>query len=259
MQPTHDDRQHELDRFKAEINLSEVAAAYGFDIDPKKSSPNSLAMGHPDGTKIILAMQGERWVYFSVSGDHSGSVIDFVQARQGVNLGEGRKLLRPWLDGMGSTTAPPRPTASRYVKRLESIEPDLDAVFDEYNAAEPVCGPHGYLTTARGIQGSVLASERFSRRIRINGYGSALFPHWNAEKRLCGFEIKGQDFTGFAPGGTMGLWSSAGFDDDQRMVIAETAIDALSVAHRAVQPGLGDGGERRGGRSGHQRHGVVLR
>jgi hypothetical protein len=47
---------------------------------------------------------------------------------------------------------------------------------------------------------------------------------------VCGFEIKNRGFTGFAKGGEKGLWISAGGPADTRLVIAESAIDALSYA-----------------------------
>ena len=54
-----------------------------------------------------------------------------------------------------------------------------------------------------------------------------IFPHHDRDG-LCGYEIKNKDFTGFAPGGTKGLWFSGTFKTDRRLVVAETTIDALS-------------------------------
>jgi hypothetical protein len=50
---------------------------------------------------------------------------------------------------------------------------------------------------------------------------------------VCGYEIKNRDFTGFARGGSKGLWLSHTEPDDTRMVSCESAIDALSHASRA--------------------------
>ena len=70
--------------------------------------------------------------------------------------------------------------------------------------------------------------------MRIGEYGNVLFPHWNKDasggKKLCGFEKKNSGFTGFSSHGMKGLWCSAATDQDRRMVVAETTIDALSYA-----------------------------
>jgi len=58
-------------------------------------------------------------------------------------------------------------------------------------------------------------------------YNNIIFPHEDRDG-LCGFEIKNKGFTGFSEGGTKGLWFSNIFKSDTRLVIAETAIDALS-------------------------------
>jgi hypothetical protein len=65
--------------------------------------------------------------------------------------------------------------------------------------------------------------------VRIDRRGNAVFPHFD-EDGLCGFEIKNRDFTGFASGGEKGLWFSRTRPEDNHIVLAESAIDALSYA-----------------------------
>lgn len=229
----NDDRERELERFKTQINLSEYAAALGYDLDSKASSRNSVGMRHTNGDKIIIGMgHDQHWVYFSVHDPaDNGSIVDFDQRRSGGNLGDVRKRLRPWLSSGSSITTPlPRPPASRYVPKLEPVITDLATVRATYEAAVNVTGHHPYLTDVRGIPTALLASNRFLGRIRTDQRGNALFPHWNANKAICGFEIKNDGFTGFAKHGSKGLWCSAATDRDTRLVIAETAIDALSYA-----------------------------
>ena len=92
-------RPEELEDFKSRINLSEYAAACGYRLDRKASSRNSAVMVRSPGDKIIIALGTDRhWIYFAVGEDRdSGSIVDFVQNRQGGNLGDVRKELRPWL------------------------------------------------------------------------------------------------------------------------------------------------------------------
>src|SRR3546814_11571881 len=67
----------------------------------KASSRNSAVMVRSPGDKIIIALGADRhWIYFSVGEERdSGSIVDFVQNRQGGTLGDVRKELRPWLEG----------------------------------------------------------------------------------------------------------------------------------------------------------------
>ena len=74
-----------------------------------------------------------------------------------------------------------------------------------------------------------MGPNRFAGRIRIDARGNAVFPHFDAEG-LCGYEIKNRGFTGFASGGSKGLWLSHELPSDNRLVFCESSIDALSHA-----------------------------
>ena len=229
-----DEREAELEAFKSRIDLRDYAADLGYAIDGRATSRNSAAMAHDDGDKIIVGMgTDQHYVYFSVRDPaDKGSIVDFDQRRHGGTLGDVRKRLRPYLDGgfTPPTRSPSRPPACSSYGRLEPAAVDLDAVQGEYNAAQSVSGPHPYLTGVRAIPAALLSSNRFAGRVRTDARGNVLFPHWNDDKQICGFEKKNDGFTGFASGGTKGLWCSNATDRDKRLVIAETAIDALSYA-----------------------------
>lgn len=99
----------------------------------------------------------------------------------------------------------------------------------------PIDGQHPYLEEVRKIPAHILTDPLFADRIRIDEHKNAIFPHFNRDG-LCGFEIKNRGFTGFASGATKGLWFSQIGPADRRLVIAETAIDALSYAALKGQP-----------------------
>jgi hypothetical protein len=108
-------RDDELERFKSQISLAEYAQAQGYEIDHRESGRASLVMRNGDD-KIIVATDADgHGIYFSVRDDaDNGSVIDFVQMRQGLNLGQVRKELRGWCPGSSSyspvtTSAADRP------------------------------------------------------------------------------------------------------------------------------------------------------
>ncbi len=65
---------------------------------------------------------------------------------------------------------------------------------------------------------ALLQNDRFAGRIRIDLRQNAIFPHFDAQG-LCGYEIKNADFTGFASGGTKGLWLSQEMPGDDSLVL----------------------------------------
>jgi hypothetical protein len=213
----------ELDDFKARVDLRVYAAAQGYQLDSRESWGGSAVMRHPNGDKVIIkrAASDSHYIYFSVRrDDDNGSIIDFVQNRQNISIGAVRKELRPWLG------APPVPVPS--FSTLRESTKDRIAVELAY-ATTTEAHRHPYLETERALPPALLASDRIAGRVRADRRGNAIFPHFDAEG-LCGFEIKNKGFTGFSPGGTKGLWLSHQQPDDDRLVLCESAIDALSYA-----------------------------
>jgi hypothetical protein len=211
----------ELEAFKA-IDLRAYAAAQGYALDRKESSRGSAVMRHPGGDKIIIKRDMDNhYIYFSVrDGNDHGTILDFVQHRLGLSLGAARKELRPWA-GQPSTSVPPCPPLPRVVKDRLRVEREFMCMQEAPD--------HPYLLGERRIAPEVLASSRFSGKIRIDGRGNAVFPHVDGEG-LAGYELKNHDFTGFASGGMKGLWLSNEEDADEHLVFCESAIDALSYA-----------------------------
>ncbi len=210
----------ELEQFKSDIDLRIYAAEQGYQLDRKESWRGSAVMRHANGDKIIVKRGADgHYIYFSVhqNGDN-GTIIDFVQKRTRMSLGAVRKELRPYI-GMPSSQLPafaPLPKTSRDRLRVETEFAKMQ------NAPK-----HPYLEHERALPSSLLEQERFKGRIRIDARGNAVFPHFDQEG-LCGYEIKNKGFTGFASGGTKGLWLSHEFPDDTRLIFCESSIDALS-------------------------------
>jgi len=195
----------ELEQFKTGVNLSEFAASKGYALDRRESSRNSAVMRHPDGDKIVIAKNEASgdWMYFSVRDDRdNGTVIDFVQGRDGGSLGEVRKTLRAWL-GLSRPAGVQLPA---FVRDLMPVSKDRAGVIAAWERAR-TCTALPYLTS-RGLGPDVLAFPRFAGCVRVDQRKNALFPHYDKDG-LCGFEVKNKNFTGFAPGGVKGLWHSA--------------------------------------------------
>ena len=213
----------ELEQFKTRVNLSEFAASRGFKLDRRESSRNSAVMRHSDGDKIIIARNegNQNWIFFSVRDDReNGTIIDFVQRREGGNLGQVRKILRGWLESSRPVVQLPL-----FVQDLEPVSRDRAGVLAAWERAEK-CLALPYLT-ARGLGPDILSLPIFAGCVRVDRRNNVLFSHYD-RSGLCGFEIKNTDFTGFAAGGTKGLWFTRTKPTDKELVLTESAIDALS-------------------------------
>ena len=220
----------ELEQFKREINLVEYAESQGYEINFRESSRASTVMRHQAGDKIIVATdQDGHGIYFSVrDGADNGSIIDFVQRRQGLNLGQVRKELRPWA-GTRRTAQPVRkPVADRPAKP-EASSRDRQQVLRVWMHMHPQPqGGHPYLRS-RGLSAETLEDPRFVNMVRSDGRGNAVFPHFD-RGGITGYELKNDGFTGFAKDGEKSLWYSSNIMSAKRFVICKSAIDCMSHA-----------------------------
>jgi hypothetical protein len=222
----------ELDRFKSEINLTEYAASRGYRLDRRESSRNSVVMRHPaTDDKIIIARSPRdgHWIYFSVRDDRDhGTIIDFVHRRDHGTLGDVRRELAPWIGACH-----PRVPTQLYRSTVSTRTVDRATVERAFEGARLVANCR-YLNQ-RGITPETLGSERFSGTFREDVRGNVLFPHRDPHG-LTGFESKNHHWTSFATGGVKALWQSRCFADDRRLVLVESAIDALSFHQLEPDP-----------------------
>ena len=86
---------------------------------------------------------------------------------------------------------------------------------------------NGHLLEKMGLTTSMIDFERFKGMFREDRQGNILFPHYDTQG-LSGYEIKGRDFTGFSKDGVKTLWESQKKVSDMRLVVVESALDALS-------------------------------
>ncbi len=218
----------ELEDFKRRIDLRQFAVSLGYEMDRRESWRGSTVLRRGADKIVVKRNSNGHYVFFSVRDDaDNGTLIDFLQRRRNLNLGAVRQILRPWIG---------RPAASPQFPSLQPTSPNRMRVESAYRRmAEARRYP--YLEHDRCLPAVVLWSPRFVGRIRLDSRGNTIFPHFDAAG-LCGYEIKNRGFTGFATGGEKGLWWSQVRRDDQRLVLAESAIDALS--HAALFPDAED-------------------
>jgi hypothetical protein len=210
----------ELECFKTAIDLRAYAASDGYALDRKESWRGSAVMRHPNGDKIIISRKPDgHYTFYSVRTDgDAGTIIDFIQYRKRMTLGAIRRELRGWL-GMSAASLPALPELCKTTK-------DHEAVQARY-ASMKLAPRHPYLERERGIPALALQYWRFHGRIKIDRHANAVFPHFDIHG-VCGYELRNDDFKGFASGGTKGLWLSKTYEADRALIICESAIDAIS-------------------------------
>lgn len=211
----------ELDMFKRNIDLVEFAASYGYVKDVKESSKASTVMRHPSGDKIVIGKEASdhHYIYWSVRDESdNGTIVDFIQSRKGGSLGAARKELRAW---EGSSNPSDHQIQVLSFRNVMDIRAKLSSMENVTSLS--------YLEVERMIPKAILSGDRFYGCIKRDAKGNAVFPHTGLDG-YTGYEIKNSSFTGFSKGGEKGLWLSNSLPSDTRLVIAETAIDALSYA-----------------------------
>lgn len=212
----------ELIRFK-QSDLREYAGAVGFLVDRRESSRSCTVMRR-DHEKIVVSRKPDNvFTWWDVHSDDRGTIIDFVQREKyGLNLGGVRKELRAWLG-----SPPPAPLE---LPQLHTVPKDLEEVRRRYHAMD-LALHHPYLEDERCIPAHVLQRPRFAGRIKVDRHGAAVFPHFEGQNELSGYELKNRGgFSGFASRGRKALWLSNTEPSDRRLIVAESAIDAISHA-----------------------------
>ncbi len=227
----------ELQRFKTDIDLVDFMAANGCNVVRRSKSVE--LRGH--GGKFFVKKVGNDYVYKDFLNDKGGTIIDFCQdyLRMG-NLGEVRKALREYsgirVDNHQQNQQ--RIEKPKEVKKTEEkeketvIEKNPEKIrqnIKNFKTCVETGGKHDYLQKERKISDEILRDTRFANRVMVDSRGNAIFPHFD-RLGICGYEIKNKGFTGFSPGGEKGLWYTANATKAQKIIITESAIDAMSHA-----------------------------
>ncbi len=226
-------RNEELDQFKTQINLVDYAQNNGYQLDQKKSSTNCIVLFDNQGDKILIGLNktDNHYFYYSLTNEtDKGSIIDFVQKRKNLNLGEVRKELRLWINNSHSTKYKVNSKVNNKVTnkseiKLTPIDRNKYQIIAQIESFQTI-NNHSYLNQ-RGINQNTLDNPRFKETIYQDKRNNVIFPHSDREG-ICGYSIRNQNFKGFSTGGTKGLWTSKSGSKDNKLVICESPIDCLS-------------------------------
>lgn len=232
-----ENRADELEIFKTKVSLTEYAEASGFTLDRRESSKNCHVM-RSGSDKIVITMgEDGHDVYFNVKDEiDNGSIIDFVQRRQSLNLGQVRKELRPWagLKGPRVESVKRRKPEQERIERPQPIERDRAEFIASFHRLEAYGGD--YLERERKLRPDTI--EAFADVIRQDAKGNTCFLHRDQAGDVTGWEVKNRGFTGFSAGGSKALAMHMPDGDQVRRVVAvESMIDAMSYHQRHGETG----------------------
>lgn len=217
----------ELLAFKASIDLPAFLGCHGYELDRSKSSANSRTFVGGRLGEVITRRNTDAWVFFTRDRSANGSVIEFVQAEFGFNLGHARKYLRSYVPGAWKAQDLTQAAAKHTAQASKPLTPaELQA---QAAALVPYSGP-GYLEQERGIAAETITA--FAAHIRQDNsrFRNVCFPHTDANGLTTGWEVRSHGFKAFLKDAQKSLWvADLG---GRAAVITESAIDAMSY-HQA--------------------------
>lgn len=202
--------------FKRNINLVDFAITHGYLVNKKKSTKQSICLSDNNNDKIIVSRKNGIWIYFSVyDSDDNGTIVDFVKRRTQKNYAEIFSILSNW-DGTSNKNSFVLHENPFYdQKRVQKIFENCTPIQE-----------HQYLNQ-RGTTKELLISKRFQNTIYTDSFNNVVFPHYK-NGNIAALELKNSAIHVFVKGSEKTFWQSNRFATDNHLLIAETAIDALS-------------------------------
>lgn len=201
-------------------DLVAYAEGMGYERVAEKCCPNSIYLKR-DGEKIVIKRDADQhYVYCNVHDDRDqGSIIDFVMNRRSCRYAEAMAYL------LGQNLPPPTGLSPKQsLQPTQARKSDRAKVQRIWNFLDRVQAAPYLLF--RSIPLSTLTDARFADCWR-QGRDGVAFPSWD-KQGLCGLEFRGEGVKRFLSGGIKGLWASRNVKTCSRLIVCESATDALS-------------------------------
>lgn len=193
-------------------------------LDRKESTKLSLKYRRGKGEILIVSHAGRGW--WDPTSDAKGDVFGLVQRLEpGLTFGHTRKRLREF-----AGLSPSFPPADRAGRRgiADKVVAERWA---ERKAVRPNSPTWRYLATQRRLPAKIIEAASAASVLREGPVGSAWFAHFDAEGVVAHVDVRGPTYKGALTGGAKSMFClhASGWPRP-RLVLAEAAIDALSVA-----------------------------
>lgn len=223
-------RDAELEQIKAGVSCAVLLERHPppWRLDAHESTRRCLKYRRGRGEILLVSHEGRGW--WDPCSSARGDVLSLVQFLQpGLNLGQVRQVLRPLL-GLS-------PSFPEHLRRSASNKPLLPVALRWTRRPLPARNSPAwhYLTRMRRLPPSVVLAAVRAGTVREGPRASGWFAHRDPAGRLTGIEMRGPQYRGFSPGGEKTLFRLPGARLPgstrlRRVIVAEAAIDALSVA-----------------------------
>jgi hypothetical protein len=192
-------------------------------LDRKESTKFSLKYRRGKGEIVIVSHAGRGW--WDPTSDAKGDVFRLVQRLEpGLSFGHVRKRLRAF-----AGLSPCFPSADRAGGRKE---PDRAAArWAERKTVWLNSPTWRYLRRQRGLSAAIIQAASVAGVLREGPVGSAWFAHFNHVGAVTHVDVRGLTYKGSLTGGVKSLFRFPSKGQPRpRLVLAEAAIDALSLA-----------------------------
>ena len=194
-------------------------------LDRKESTKLSLKYRRGKGEILIVSHGGKGW--WDPTSDAKGDVFGLVQRLEpGINFGHVRKRLREF-----AGLSPGFPIAERAGRRKASDGPVAERWVDR-KPVWPGSPAWRYLVQNRSLPSVIIEAASGAGVLREGPAGSAWFAHFDDRGAVSHVDVRGPTYKGSLTGGVKALFCmhAASCSPRARLVLAEGAIDALSIA-----------------------------
>lgn len=214
----------ELEDLRRLVDCRVVLEHAGWTWDKRQSSVNAAKYRAGPAQIVVVTHQGKGW--FDPLADARGDVIALAQHLWGGTLGHARRALRP-LAGMAPVmcASPSQGQASEATKPVNAPE-----VWAQARRLVPGSMGWAYLTEQRALPKATLQRALQAEVLREGIYGTVWALHRVKSMAPCGWEMRGPHYKGFSKGGAKALFWVGELSGARRVAVAESAIDALSLA-----------------------------
>jgi len=211
----------ELVTLRDRVDCRAVLERAGWALDKPESTARAAKYRHGQAQIIIVTHEGHGW-FDPLNDGARGDVIALAQHLWGGTIGHARKALRP-LAGIAPSFAPiSKPQAPRSRQQLATEWRGRGAVRE---------GSRGwtYLLEKRGLPAATIGRAAVAGLLKEGINGTIWAAHCDDRGAVCGWEMRGPHYRGFARDGAKTLFR-VGSMQPSRIAVTESAIDALSLA-----------------------------
>ena len=210
----------ELTELRQRVDCRTVLERAGWELDARESSRLAAKYRQRAGRIVIVTHEGKGW--FDPLDDGRGDVIALAQHVWGGSLGHARKALRP-LAGISPQLVP----ADRGGARTPI---DAQAEWSQARRIVPGSQAWSYLTERRCLSARTVERVAQAGALREGVCGTMWAQHQNTVGEVTGWEMRGPQYKGFSKGGGKTLFTTQRLALAERVIVTESAIDAMSLA-----------------------------